>query len=629
VLSTIIVSLTPSTIQAGTTAIATAAGFDQSGAPIATGALGWSTGSGTVATIGTSGGLVTGVGTGQTAVIAAAGGVQGQALLTVTAPAANPVLTVVGGGAGTGSGRVTSVPAGIDCTITNGVAPGTCAAGFALNTSVQLQPAAGVIASWADGCTGAAACQVTMSQDRRVVVTFGVALPIIVLKSTKPVVVADRVQQNIPVIDYSIQNGGGGTLTPSVSPANPAPWLQLSIVGGTTLRLSIAATGLLSYSEAATPYIASATVSAPGAPSVPVTIKFARTFDQPAGMAATVVRFHRNSNDPITQPPPANVNAVIDLLDDRSNTRVAAQVVAVDPPGQNWLVLPTTNANGQLVLQPQAYTGFQTPAGNLPGGTNLLGSPIRISMQRAAGATPCPPPGIAPDPTCQVFVYYDSDPFPRLLFRPWGVQLTPANPTQSAAIEVQTGSTGSRLDPPVFVNSTCGAAVPNDPIVTTTQVTITGDLSVIGQDSTKRCKIFIAAVYRDAAGVAQGFDAESLLVTLAKPSADVITPSERDLNLLATAGAAAPAPHVLTLHNLGPRVITLTQPTFGANTCPAGLLVTPSLTGTTLGQGNVSTVSVSMNPAGLQPLTCTANLTLGSSTAGVLSETIPISVRIK
>jgi len=73
-------------------------------------------------------------------------------------------------------------------------------------------------------------------------------VPIIVLKTTKPVIVADRIQQTI-ISYYPIQNGGGGTLTPVVSNANPASWVQLAVVGGNTLQATITATGLMPYSE--------------------------------------------------------------------------------------------------------------------------------------------------------------------------------------------------------------------------------------------------------------------------------------------------------------------------------------------------------------------------------------------
>ena len=76
--------------------------------------------------------------------------------------------------------------------------------------------------------------------------------------------------------------------------------VQVSVVGDgadTKLRVHIDATNLLPYSESKTPYVASTVMSTPGADPVTVTIKYAKTFDQPAGMAATIVRFHRLTGD--------------------------------------------------------------------------------------------------------------------------------------------------------------------------------------------------------------------------------------------------------------------------------------------------------------------------------------------
>jgi hypothetical protein len=61
-----------------------------------------------------------------------------------------PTLTIVGGG--TGSGSVTSIPAGIACVIISGVATGTCTAPFPSGTSVSLVQSAS-LGSTAAGCT--------------------------------------------------------------------------------------------------------------------------------------------------------------------------------------------------------------------------------------------------------------------------------------------------------------------------------------------------------------------------------------------------------------------------------------------------------------------------------------------
>ena len=68
----------------------------------------------------------------------------------------------------TGSGSVTSAPAGIDC-------PGDCSEGYLSGTSVALTatPAAGWrLIAWSGDCTGSGACSVTMDQARSVAASF-------------------------------------------------------------------------------------------------------------------------------------------------------------------------------------------------------------------------------------------------------------------------------------------------------------------------------------------------------------------------------------------------------------------------------------------------------------------------
>jgi hypothetical protein len=71
----------------------------------------------------------------------------------------------------TGSGTITSAPAGINCTATGG----TCAFNFVTGTPVTLtpQPDSGwALAAWGDGCTGAGSCSVTTDAPRSVSATF-------------------------------------------------------------------------------------------------------------------------------------------------------------------------------------------------------------------------------------------------------------------------------------------------------------------------------------------------------------------------------------------------------------------------------------------------------------------------
>jgi uncharacterized protein (DUF2141 family) len=70
--------------------------------------------------------------------------------------------------AGNGSGSVTSVPAGIDCTA-------DCGATFDPNITVTLTATPGtetVFTGWSDGCSGTGSCTVSMDQARSVTATF-------------------------------------------------------------------------------------------------------------------------------------------------------------------------------------------------------------------------------------------------------------------------------------------------------------------------------------------------------------------------------------------------------------------------------------------------------------------------
>ncbi len=89
--------------------------------------------------------------------------------------AAPHTVTVTEGG--TGSGVVTSSPAGISC-------PGSCAHSYPNSTIVSLSatPAAGsAFAGWSGACLGTGACTVTLSADRVVTATF-VPLPAAIAK---------------------------------------------------------------------------------------------------------------------------------------------------------------------------------------------------------------------------------------------------------------------------------------------------------------------------------------------------------------------------------------------------------------------------------------------------------------
>ena len=82
VLTTVTVSLSPSTIQVGQSATATAAGLDQNGATASLGTVTWSSGAPGVATVSVSG-AVSGVSSGQALITATSGGKSGTSAITV------------------------------------------------------------------------------------------------------------------------------------------------------------------------------------------------------------------------------------------------------------------------------------------------------------------------------------------------------------------------------------------------------------------------------------------------------------------------------------------------------------------------------------------------------------------
>lgn len=85
---------------------------------------------------------------------------------------------------GPGEGRVTSLPAGIDCTRTAGNNSGTCSALFPDDTQVTLaaSPASGnLFLGWSgEGCAGASTCPLLMDRPRTVTAGFGASLDLVV-----------------------------------------------------------------------------------------------------------------------------------------------------------------------------------------------------------------------------------------------------------------------------------------------------------------------------------------------------------------------------------------------------------------------------------------------------------------
>jgi Divergent InlB B-repeat domain/Immune inhibitor A peptidase M6 len=152
---------------------------------------------------------------------------------------AGPTLTVTK--AGTGSGTVTSTPAGIAC-------GGTCSASFPNGTPVSLSavPDAGsTFAGWSGACTGTSACAVTMTSNQSVTATFN--------GTPAPGDFALVVPASMSATQGA--SGSGGVST--------------TVSGGFNAAVSLSASGLPS---GATASFTPAAIAAPGAGSSTLTI---------------------------------------------------------------------------------------------------------------------------------------------------------------------------------------------------------------------------------------------------------------------------------------------------------------------------------------------------------------------
>ena len=127
--------------------------------------------------------------------------------VTARFTAMTPTIAVTG----TGSGNVSSAPAGVACTITNGATSDACSATFAFGASVTLTatPAAGwAFVGWGGDCSGTGSCQLpNVTGNRAVVANFAratIALKITGAGNGDGTVKAPSVGLNCPVT-----KGGG------------------------------------------------------------------------------------------------------------------------------------------------------------------------------------------------------------------------------------------------------------------------------------------------------------------------------------------------------------------------------------------------------------------------------------
>ncbi len=112
----------------------------------------------------------------------------------------DPGMALAVSAAGSGTGIVTSSPAGITCTAAAGVASGTCTATYGTGTQVTLTATPGAnatFAGWSGGCSGSADCIVTLTAATNVTATFDLS----------------------PIVDLTVSFAGTGTGTVTSSPA--------------------------------------------------------------------------------------------------------------------------------------------------------------------------------------------------------------------------------------------------------------------------------------------------------------------------------------------------------------------------------------------------------------------------
>jgi len=125
--------------------------------------------------------------------------------------------------AGTGSGSVTSSPAGIDCGT-------TCSASYPEGTAVSMTatPASGsVFGGWSGACTGTGSCTVTMSEARTLTATFSPAS-----------VTTTRIEETSSAVRYT------GTFHSQSNTADSAGAMRYSGATGGAAEFTFTGTGI-------------------------------------------------------------------------------------------------------------------------------------------------------------------------------------------------------------------------------------------------------------------------------------------------------------------------------------------------------------------------------------------------
>lgn len=164
----------PLRLEVGKTMWLAAKVLDRDGQSVAGRAADWTSSDPSVATVST-GGLVTAVAGGSTRITANVGGYTTSVNVGVVYPS---YLLSISSTGRSGSGRLSSSPGGLDCSILGSETSGTCAHLFAgggvVTISAQAHGTESEFASWSGDCANAqgSSCTVTMDRERNVGVAF-------------------------------------------------------------------------------------------------------------------------------------------------------------------------------------------------------------------------------------------------------------------------------------------------------------------------------------------------------------------------------------------------------------------------------------------------------------------------
>jgi hypothetical protein len=171
------------TLVQGTTVTLQATAFDALGAAVLGRSAAWSSSNTAVLDVSTAG-VVTAVAPGQARVTGTVGGRSASADFVVIPP---PQRLTVAAVPSTGTGRVTSTPAGIDCTVAAGTATGTCQFDFPFGTSVDLTTSfvsgSALFSGWTGACVTAGTaptCTLAMTEPRTAGLSFTRLTPVTV-----------------------------------------------------------------------------------------------------------------------------------------------------------------------------------------------------------------------------------------------------------------------------------------------------------------------------------------------------------------------------------------------------------------------------------------------------------------